>query len=153
MAYSVSEYSPGTSSSGTSCVCTSCPSASPALSTPATTPASNAFPSSSNSSTLSESAPSRFDKPCKSPDCPPDRAPNPLGSNTTVSTPSLLPRDLVFLSFFFFGAAFRAGAAFLAGGAFFAALFLGVDFRFGVFLGLVGFFFFLVLVAIAGVYH
>ena len=36
--------------------------------------ASNAFPSSSNSSTLSESAPSTLDSPCKSPDCSPDRA-------------------------------------------------------------------------------
>ncbi len=54
---------------GTSCVRTSPPSASSASSTPITTSASNAFPSSSNSSTLSESAHSTLDNPCKSPDC------------------------------------------------------------------------------------
>src|SRR5260370_35919715 len=50
------KYSSGTSSSGTSRVVTSDTSGSLAFSTPATTPASNAFPSSSNSSTLSDSA-------------------------------------------------------------------------------------------------
>jgi hypothetical protein len=39
---------------------------------PQTTPASNAFPSSSNSSTLSESALSMFDKPSRSPDSNPE---------------------------------------------------------------------------------
>jgi hypothetical protein len=67
---SLSRYSPGTSSSGTSCVWTSFSSASSASSTPFTTSASNAFPSSSNSSTLSESAPSRLDNPCRPPDWP-----------------------------------------------------------------------------------
>ena len=42
------------------------------LQCPATIPASNAFPSSSNSSTLSESALSMFDKPSRSPDCNPE---------------------------------------------------------------------------------
>ena len=69
-AYSLSRYSPGTSSSGTSRVRSSRSSASPESSTPATIPASKEFPSSSNSSTLSESASSLPDKPCKSPDCP-----------------------------------------------------------------------------------
>ena len=69
--YSLSRYSPGTSSCGTSCVRTSFWSVSPACSTPATASASNAFPSSINSATLSESAPSMLDNPCKSPDCPP----------------------------------------------------------------------------------
>src|SRR5580692_7569813 len=58
---------------------------------PLMTSASNAFPSSSNSSTLSESAPWRSDKPCRSPDCPPEREPKPAGSNTTLSVRSLLP--------------------------------------------------------------
>src|SRR5437773_552979 len=75
--YFLSRYSPGTSSCGTSCVRTSPSSASSASSTPFTTSASNAFPSSSNSSTLSESAPWTLDNPCKSPDCSPDRAPSP----------------------------------------------------------------------------
>src|ERR1019366_265224 len=43
---------------------------SPAFSTPVTASASNAFPSSINSATLSESAPPMLDNPCKSPDCP-----------------------------------------------------------------------------------
>jgi len=38
-----------------------------------TASASNAFPSSSNSSILSESAPATPDNPCKSPDCSPER--------------------------------------------------------------------------------
>ncbi len=79
-------YSPGTSSCGTSCVRTSPSSASPASSTPFTTSASNAFLSSSNSSTLSESAPWTSDNPCKSPDCWPDRPPSPSGASATVST-------------------------------------------------------------------
>src|SRR6266513_4991833 len=81
--YFLSRYSPGTSSCGTSCVRTSPASAS---STPFTTSASNAFPSSSNSSTLSESAPWTLDNPCKSLDCSPGRAPSPSSPNATVST-------------------------------------------------------------------
>src|SRR5580692_1432366 len=120
---------------------------------PLMTSASNAFPSSSNSSTLSESAPWRSDKPCRSPDCPPEREPKPAGSNTTLSVRSLLPRVLVlFSAFFFFGATFFA-AAFTAGAAFFAALFFGAGFRLGAFLGLLFFFFLVVLVAMGGVYH
>src|SRR5487761_988712 len=90
--YSLSRYSPGTSSCGTSCVRTSPSSASPASSTPFTTSASNAFPSSSSSSTLSESAPWTLDNPCKSPDCSPDRAPCPSSANATASTLWLFPR-------------------------------------------------------------
>jgi len=72
LAYSSSRYSPGTSSSGTSRVRTSFPSRPLEFSTPANTPASNAFPSSNNSSTLSESALSTFDRPSRSPDCNPE---------------------------------------------------------------------------------
>jgi len=55
--HSLPRYPPGTSTcGGTSCVRTSPSSVSPASSTPFTTSASNAFPCSSNSSTLSESA-------------------------------------------------------------------------------------------------
>ena len=46
---------------------------------------------SSNSSTLSESAPWTLDNPCKSPDCSPDRAPSPVSANATVSTLWLFP--------------------------------------------------------------
>src|SRR5437016_7721857 len=97
--YFLSRYSPGTSSSGTSCVRTSFSLAFSASSTPFTTSASNAFPSSSNSSTLSESAPSTPDNPCKSPDCWPERVPGPSGENATVSTLWLFSRTR-FLSAF-----------------------------------------------------
>src|SRR6185312_1701663 len=53
---SLSRYSAGTSSSGISCVITSATSGSLAFSTPYMAFASNALPSSANSSTLSESA-------------------------------------------------------------------------------------------------
>src|SRR5436853_7734334 len=89
--YFLSRYSPGTSSCGTSCVRTSPSSASPASSTPFTTSASNAFPSSSNSSTLYESALSTLVNPCKSPDCSPDRASSPSRANATVPTPWFCP--------------------------------------------------------------
>src|SRR5213079_1968722 len=61
-------------------------SAPPASSTPVTTSASNAFPSSSNSSTLSESAPWTLDSPCRSPDCRPKRASRSSAGRATVST-------------------------------------------------------------------
>ncbi len=48
---------------------------SPASSTPDTMPASKALPSSINSSTLSESASSALDKPCRSPDAGPSLVP------------------------------------------------------------------------------
>src|SRR5258708_1336375 len=83
---SLSRYSPGTSSCGTSCVRTSPSSESSASSTPFTTSASKAFPCSSNSSTLSESAPWTLDNPCKSPDCSPVRTPSLSNGNDTVST-------------------------------------------------------------------
>src|SRR6267143_1190349 len=138
-------YSSGTSSSGTSWVLTSPSSASPASSTPLTSSASNAFPSSSNSSTLSEPAPAIPDNPCKSPDCPPDRAPRPLGSNTTLPIFSLFPRTFFVLR----AAFFRKG--FLFGATFFAGFFLGAAFLPAAFL--FAFFLFLFLVAIRGVYH
>src|SRR3984893_11835465 len=81
------------SSCGRWWVRTSPSSASGASSTPFTTSASKALPSSSNSSTLSESALSISDNPCKSPDCPPDFEPNPLGSRFMVSTLCPSPRD------------------------------------------------------------
>src|SRR5262249_55286140 len=61
-----------TSTSGTSWGCTSLSSALSASSTPATAPASKGFPSSTNSSTLSESACAVRDKSCRSPDCRPE---------------------------------------------------------------------------------
>src|SRR5580698_1434036 len=101
-----------------------------------TASASNAFPSSSNSSILSESAPSRRDKPCRSPDCSPeeDRRRGSLtyatGSGRCVRSPaSLAAVAVLFMLDFlgaplalnpdFFGADFF-GAAFFAGLAFFA---------------------------------
>ncbi|SRR6266481_9953361 len=139
---SLSRYSPGTSSWGTSCVRTSPSSASPASCTPFTTSASKAFPSSSNSSTLSESAPSRLDNPCKSPDWPPERADSPSGENVTVSMVWLLPRTRFFTARVAFPTAFFLGAAF-----FFA------DFLFGVAAFFFCFFRDFFLVAIRAVYH
>src|SRR5580700_9366714 len=125
---------------------------------PLTISASKAFPSSSNSSTLSESEPARFDKPCRSPDWPPERAPRPVGSNTTASPPSLLPRGLALLiGVFFFVGDFLTVASFLAGASFFTAFRLGAfrlgaAFRLKALLGLIRFFV-LFLVAMPGVYH
>src|SRR5216683_7175207 len=90
--YFSSRYSPGTSSCGTSCVRTSPASASSASSTPFSTSASNAFPSSSNSCTLSESAPWTLDNPCKSPDCSPEREPDSFRENVNTSRRWLSPR-------------------------------------------------------------
>jgi hypothetical protein len=72
----LSKYSSGTSSSGTSWVRTSSVSSSSAASTPATAPASKTLPSSTNSSTLSESACSAWDRPSKSPVCRSEAAPS-----------------------------------------------------------------------------
>src|SRR5467141_218925 len=130
--YFLSRYSPGTSSCGTSCVRTSPASASSASSTPLTTSASNAFPSSSNSSTLSEFAPARLDNPCKSPDCPPERAASPSGAYATVSTVWLFPRPrflatgAVFPTAIFLAPAFVFASAFFGAAFFFANFFLGV---------------------------
>src|SRR5229473_8083651 len=146
----LARYSPGTSSCDTSCVRTSPLVRSPASSTPFTTSASNAFPSSSNSSTLSESAPWTLDNPCKSPDCSPDRPPSPSGANATASTLWLFPRTcflsapavfppVVFLpptfvfSSPFFGAAFFLGvviflASFFLNAFFLTAFFIGATF-------------------------
>src|ERR1700732_3064946 len=120
--YSLSRYSPGTSSSGTSCVRTSCSSVLSARSTPATTSASNAFPPWTNSSTLSESAASRRDNPCKSPDCSPERDPRRSGKN--ANSPTLL---------FFFRGCFLAATLFFSapfGAAFFFVNFLERFFAF-----------------------
>jgi hypothetical protein len=65
---------------------TSLPAASAASSTPITTSASNEFPSSRSSSTLSEFELSTSDSPCKSPDRPAERDPLPARRNGTVST-------------------------------------------------------------------
>src|SRR5436853_3612854 len=173
--YFLSRYSPGTSSCGTSCVRTSPSSASSASSTPFTTSASNAFPSSSNSSPLSESAPSTLDNPCKSPDCSPDRAPSPSSANATVSTLCFFPRTcslsapavsppVVFLppafvlTFAFFGAAFFFANFFLGVTLFLAslcliAIFIGANFLPAVLFDFACFFLVFFLVAIRAVYH
>src|SRR5258708_5404071 len=160
---SLSRSSPGTSSCGTSCVRTSPSSEPSASSTPFTTSASNAFPCSSNSSTLSESAPWTLDNPCKSPDCSPARTPSLSNGNDTVSTLWLLPRTCSLSAPAVFTCAFF-GAAFV-----FANFFLGVTLLLNSFL-LIAFFigatsfprllcefvcFFLAfsLVAIRAVYH
>src|SRR5258706_2573999 len=129
--YSLSRYSPGTSSCGTSCVRTSFRSVSPAYSTPATASASNAFPSSINSATLSESAPSMLDNPCKSPDCPPDLSLSASGANASVSTLWLFPRTRVLSAVgvlapvVFWPRAFVFTAAFFKAGFFFTNFFFG----------------------------
>src|SRR5256885_8744327 len=173
--YFLSRYSPGTSSCGTSCVRTSPASASSASSTPFTTSASNAFPSSSNSSTLSESAPWTLDNPCKSPDCSPDRAPSPSSANATVSKLWCFPRTcslsapavsppVVFLppafvlTFAFFGASFFFANFFLAVTLFLAslcliAIFIGANFLPAVLFDFACFFLVFFLVAIRAVYH
>src|SRR5260370_12332634 len=157
----LSRYSPGTSSWGTSCVRTSFPLASPASCTPFTASASNAFPSSSNSSTLSESAPSRLDNPCKSPDCPLERGPSPSGANATVSTVWLFPRTgflaarAVFPTAFFLSPAFVFVLAFFEA-AFFASFALSaflIGFSFLPAVLLVCFFLVFFLAAIGAVYH
>src|SRR6266481_5469074 len=171
----LSRYSPGTPSCGTSCVRTSPSSESSASSTPFTTSASNAFPCSSNSSTLSESAPWTLDNPCKSPDCSPVRTPSLSNGNDTVSTLWLFPRTcslntpLVFPpvvllppTFVFaadlFGVAFCFANFFLGVTLFIANLFLTAFFIGATFLPAVLFdsgCFFLVffLVAMREVYH
>src|SRR6266481_3816549 len=173
--YFLSRYSPGTSSCGTSCVRTSAASASSASSTPFTTSASNAFPSSSNSSTLSESAPWTLDNPCKSPDCSPGRAPSPSSPNATVSTLWCFPRTcslsapavsspIAFLppafvlTFAFFGAAFFFANFFLGVTLFLAslcliAIFIGANFLPAVLFDFACFFLVFFLVAIRAVYH
>src|SRR6266568_2254225 len=140
--YPLSRYSPGTSSCGTSCVRTSRSSASPASSTPFTTSASNAFPSSSNSSTLSESALWTLDNPCKSPDCSPDRALSPSSANAIASTLWLFPRTC-FLS----APAVFPPVVFLPPIFVFTSAFFGAAFFF------VCFFLVFFLVAIRAVYH
>src|SRR6266851_5355929 len=137
--YFLSRYSPGTSSCGTSCVRTSPSSASPASSTPFTTSASNAFPCSSNSSTLSESAPWTLDNPCKSPDCSPARTPSLSNGNDTVSTLWLFPRTcslsapLVFPPVVLLPPTFVFASAFFGAAFFFASFFLGVTLFFASF--------------------
>src|SRR5579864_4083425 len=90
--YSDSRYSGGTSSSGTSLVVTSATSASGAFSTPLITSASNAWPSSANSSTLSESAPAKWASPWASPACPAVSGPRPFSSIAAMVAPCRLPR-------------------------------------------------------------
>src|ERR1019366_1481714 len=132
--HSLSRYSPGTSSSGTSCVRTSFSSASSALSTPVTTSASNALPSSINSSTLSESADSMLDNPCESPDCPADRDLSPWSSNGSTSKLRLLVgtrflmAPAVFAPAVFLPTVFVFPPAFFKAGFFFANFFFGAGF-------------------------
>ena len=71
-------YSSGTSSSSVSEVLTSRWSGSGAFSMASTTDASNDWPSSTNSSTLSASAKSERERPCVSPDWPPLSGPRPF---------------------------------------------------------------------------
>src|SRR5436190_3484613 len=123
--YFLSRYSPGTSSCGTSCVRTSPASASSASSTPFTASASNVFPSSSNSSTLSESAPWTLDNPCKSPACSPDRAIAPSSANASVSTLRLFLRTCSLTP-----ATVLSTAVFLAPTFVFASIFFGAAFFF-----------------------
>src|SRR5258708_2560726 len=162
--YSSSKYSSGTSSAGTSRVCTSRSSEFVACSTPATTSASNAFPSSSNSSTLSESAPSAFERPCKSPDWRPERVSSWSGKNASVSTLRVLWRICFFGAFTFFAAIFFLlpafafavfffGDAFFFFAAFFLSVFLRVVFLLAVLFDLVGLFLDFFLAAIGAVYH
>jgi hypothetical protein len=105
---------------------------SPASSTPVTVSASNAFPSSINSLTLSEFAASTLDSPYKSPDCSPERDPGSPRENAAVPTRWLfapvcfLPARAVFLPVVFLPAAFLLVAVFF--GADFFANFLGVLF-------------------------
>src|SRR5882724_2171083 len=161
--YFLSRYSPGTSSCGTSCVRTSASSASSASSTPLTASASNVFPSSSNSSTLSESAPWTLDNPCKSPDWSPDRATAPSSANASVSTLRLFLRTCFltaaaflaptfFFASTFFGAAFFFGMFFL-GGTLFSARLILTAFFIGATLPAICLFFVFSLVAIRAVYH
>src|SRR6266403_1831079 len=137
--YFLSRYSPGTSSCGTSCVRTSPASASSASSTPFTTSASNAFPSTSNSSTLSESAPWTLDNPCKSPDCSPARTPGLSNGNDTVSTLWVFPRTcslstpLVFPPVVLLPPTFVFASALFGAAFFFANFFLGVTLFFASF--------------------
>src|ERR1035441_4350712 len=149
--YSLSRYSSGTSSCGTSCVRTSFSSVSPACSTPVTASASNAFPSSIKSATLSESAPSVLDNPCKSPDCPP-LALCPSSAKASVSTLWLFSRTRVLSAAGVFApVVFLPRALVVFTAAFFKAGFFFADFCFGVplFLAIffltvlfIGFFFF-----------
>src|ERR1700752_4708534 len=149
--YSLCLYSSGTLSSGTSCVRTGPVSGPGASSTPFTISASNAFPSSSNSATLSESASSILDNPCNSPDSSPARRslPNSSGANATVSSPPLFSRtssktkaslsrlipflppdrvfiDAVFGGVFLFANFFLGFNIFLADFFFLIAFFIGV---------------------------
>jgi len=114
--YSSSRYSAGTSSSGTSRVRTSFPSRARESSTPDMTPASNAFPSCSNSSTLSESTLSTLDNPCRSPDCSPED----WGTAGEPGRRSTFRRLLIILSAFPLAA--LAPAFFFAAGFFRTAL-------------------------------
>src|ERR1700682_5379557 len=122
--------------------------------------ASNAFPSSTNSPTLSESTVSALDNPCKSPACTAGRdgfLKTSTGFALTVLLPTpFLPMPFIFAAAFFktslfFGAAFFLDTFFvtffLAGFLLLAAVFLSA-----VFLSFVCFFLVFLLV-IRAVYH
>lgn len=95
--------------------------------------ASKAFPSSSNSSTLSELAVGRSDKPCKSPDCPScccRGSEDENGTNGTVSTtkPVLATLLLFAENLFFLPGKDCLEAALFRTGFFFGLIFLATDF-------------------------
>src|SRR5579864_4849721 len=136
-AHSLSKYSSGTSSSGTSCVRTSRGSSLSASSTPITASASNAFPSSTNSSTLSELTVSDRDRPCRSPDCSPERDTGPSPKNSAAPARGFPLRACFLPDVFFLAALFADTLRF----AVFLDLFAGFDFLVALFFGLIDFFF------------
>src|SRR5579862_3375368 len=116
--------------------------------------ASKAFPSSRSSSTLSESAASRSDNPCRSPDWPPDRDLRPSRVKAAVSTMGLLGAGCFLEALALFGAVFFLLPRFAFAAGFFlrAGLFLASFFE-AFFRGAFFFFFAFFLVAIGAVYH
>src|SRR2546427_10199362 len=82
--------------------------------------ASKAFPSSSNSSTLSELAVGPLDRPCKSPACPPRCGRSPDRNGTVSATKPVLVTRFLFAENFFCLARDRLEAAFILLGFLFA---------------------------------
>src|SRR5713101_1713193 len=122
--------------------------------------ASNAFPSSTNSPTLSESTVSALDNPCKSPDCTADRD-GFLKAFTGFAPCVFLPMAFLPMAFVFTTAFFRA--SFFFGAEFFLTSFFPTFFLTGflllaaVFLSAVFFslvcFFLVFFLGIRAVYH
>src|SRR5579872_1560842 len=89
-------------------------------------PASKEFPSSSNSSTLSESELWILDSPCRSPDC--SSYPARVRRSSTDDRPIVfLPGAVFFRIAFFFGAAFFVAFDFFAATRFTLVVFLRVE--------------------------